>query len=113
MHEMALCESLVSLLEEQAAKRRFSRVKAIELELGLWSCAEPESLTFCFASAARGTLAEGARLDIHVRPGRAWCWSCGDWVELNAQLADCPACNSGCIDADRNETMRIKALEVT
>jgi hydrogenase nickel incorporation protein HypA/HybF len=41
----------------------------VTLEIGELSCAAPESITFCFDVIARGTCAEGARLDIRRTEG--------------------------------------------
>jgi hydrogenase nickel incorporation protein HypA/HybF len=67
MHEMALCESVLKILEEEAAKQRFDRVESVRLEVGRLSHVEPEAMRFCFEAVTRGTLADGARLEI-LRP---------------------------------------------
>jgi hydrogenase nickel incorporation protein HypA/HybF len=41
----------------------------VTLEIGERSCATPESIEFCFDVIARGTCAEGARLDIRRTDG--------------------------------------------
>jgi hydrogenase nickel incorporation protein HypA/HybF len=112
MHEMALSESLLSILEEQAEAKKFSRVKTVRLELGPWSCIEPEALLFCFDSVARGSLAEGAKIEIEHLPGKGWCWTCAETVDLGAQLGECPNCGGSCVETDRDDRMRIKDLEV-
>ena len=63
MHEMSLTESIVELIEE-GRKQGFSRVRVVRLEIGALAQVEPEAMRFCFDAVTRGTLAEGARLDI-------------------------------------------------
>ena len=51
------------------ASQDFSRVRLIRLRLGALGHAEPEALRFCFDAVTRGTIADGAKLDIDMVPG--------------------------------------------
>ena len=73
MHEMALTQSLVELIEDEGRKQGFSRVRVVRLEIGALGSVEPEAMRFCFEAVARGAIVEGARLDIDVVPGEGWC----------------------------------------
>jgi len=66
MHELALTHEIVAIACNAAQQRR---VHAVTLEIGRLSCASPEAIAFCFDVVARGTLAEGARLEIHQTDG--------------------------------------------
>ena len=68
---MALCESVLRIIEAESEKQDFRRVKAVWLEIGALSCAEPDALRFCFGAVTRGSLAEDARLEIVRTPGQA------------------------------------------
>ena len=57
MHEMALAESLVELIEEEVRKHTARRVKTVRLAVGALATVEPEALAFCFDAAARGAAA--------------------------------------------------------
>ncbi len=70
MHEMALTQSLVELIEDEGRKQGFSHVRVVRLEIGALGSVEPEAMRFCFEAVARGAIVEGARLDIDVVPGR-------------------------------------------
>ncbi|HEX7824988.1 MAG TPA: hydrogenase maturation nickel metallochaperone HypA, partial [Mycobacterium sp.] len=72
MHEMALTQSLVEAVCEHAAGRR---VHSVKLEVGALCAVVPDAMTFCFDLATEGTVAEGARLDVDMRPGAARCRS--------------------------------------
>jgi hydrogenase nickel incorporation protein HypA/HybF len=112
MHEMSLCESLLQIIERQAASHAFTRVRAVRVEIGALACVEPEALRFCFDAAARGTLAEGAVLEIVTRPGEAWCWDCQAVVPLPDLTAPCPQCNGYRREARTGDDLRLKELEV-
>lgn len=112
MHELALCQSVVQTLREQARLRDFNRVTAVRLEVGALSCVSTEAIEFCFDAVVRGTLAEGARLELVVLPGRAWCLDCGVGFSLEERHAPCPRCGGHRLRVAQGDEMRIKDLEV-
>ena len=112
MHEMALCESILGILEEQAARQGYSRVQRVRLGVGALSCVEPEALTFNFEVVTRGTLAEGAVLEIAHEPGQAWCLVCARTVEVQALLDACPLCGSHQTQVIGGDGLWIKEMEV-
>ena len=112
MHEMSLCESIISVMEAEAARQSFSRVKHIWIEVGAFSGAEPESMKFCFDAVSRGTLAEKAVFEIVTLPGEASCFSCGETVRLNERFDPCPRCGSHHLQLTGGEDLRIRELEV-
>ena len=112
MHEMSLTESLLRLIEEQAATQRFDRVRTVRLEIGLLSHADPEAIAFCFAAASRGTRAQGARLEILRSPGRAWCMACARTVPLAERYDPCPDCGGHQLQVAEGDGLRLRELEV-
>ncbi len=112
MHELALCESVLSILREQAKTQRFDRVKTVWLQIGALSCAAPEALDFCFTAVTRGTLADGARLEFVRTPGRAWCMRCRDTVAIGERHDPCPRCGTFELHVTSGDELRIKELEV-
>jgi len=59
MHEMALAESVLDLIEDCLLREGGKRIKTVRLEIGKLSAVEPEAMRFCFDAVARGTLAKG------------------------------------------------------
>lgn len=112
MHEMALAEGVLNVLEETAARQGFARVRAVWLEIGALAGVEPEALSFCFDAVTRGTLAEGARLEIVAAEGRAWCLDCGKTVAVAARYDPCPECGGFGLQVTGGTEMRVKELEV-
>ena len=76
MHEMSLCENLRTIIEEQAARENFARVRRVKLEVGPLSCVEPDALRFGFDVVMRGSVAEGAELEIATGEAMALCLGC-------------------------------------
>lgn len=112
MHEMSLCESLIGVIEAEARRQNFTRVKRIWLEVGPFSGAEPEAMRFCFDAAARDTLAEGAEFTIVPCQGRAWCLDCAAAVDIAERYDPCPRCGGHMLQVTGGEELRIRNLEV-
>ena len=112
MHEMALCEGVVGLVEDEARKQSFSRVKSIVLEIGVLGHVEPEAMLFCFDAVSRGTIAEGAHLVIERTPGAGWCLDCGKTVPLTERFGACPDCGQHHVQMTSGDELRVRELEV-
>ncbi|RFD21351.1 hydrogenase maturation nickel metallochaperone HypA [Komagataeibacter melaceti] len=112
MHEMSLCESLIDVIEESGQRENFSRVRRVRVEIGRFAGVEVEALRFGFDVVARGTVVEGAALELHEAPGRAWCFDCGTDVELLQRLDPCPHCGGTRLQPTGGTEIRIMDLEV-
>lgn len=112
MHEMSLAESMLQLIEEQAAVQGFRRVKTVWLEIGELAAVEPEALRFCFDAVTRGTLVQDARLEILARAGRGRCRQCAALVPMATLFAACPHCGGYGLEVVGGTEMRVKELEV-
>ncbi len=112
MHEMALCEGIIQIVEDEARRRSFSSVKAICIEIGALSHVAPEAMKFCFDAVAARSIAAGAILEIVELPGRAWCMACSQQVEIKQRYEPCPSCGSYQLQVTAGEEMRVKELEV-
>ena len=112
MHEMSLCESVLQVLENEAKRQHFHKVKTVWLEIGSMSGVEIEAMRFCFDVVVRHTLADGAKLEIIEVPAEAWCLNCAQTVTVQQRYDACPYCGSYQLQVTRGEEMRIKELEV-
>jgi hydrogenase nickel incorporation protein HypA/HybF len=112
MHEMALTESLIELIEEEGHKQGFARVSVVRLEIGVLGHVDPEAIRFCFDAVARGAIVEGARLEIINVPGEGWCFDCGKRVPMMERFGSCPECGRYQVQVTAGDDMRVKELEV-
>ena len=94
MHELAICQALISQVEE-VVRERSARVKRVLVEIGPLSGVEPRLLEDAYPLASAGTCADGSQLateQINVRvrcracrvesdaaPNPLLCGACGDW----------------------------------
>lgn len=112
MHEMALAESILATLEEQARQHDYARVRAVWLEIGPLASVEEQSLRFSFDVVAKGTLADGARLEIETNLAQAWCLPCSKSVVVTQRFDACPECGGYQLQMTSGDELRIKELEV-
>lgn len=109
---MSLCESVLDILQTEARRQDFTRVKAVRLEIGALSHVEPEAMEFCFSSVTKGTLADDAKLVILRPHGTAWCMDCECSVEVKARFDPCPKCGGHKLQVTGGEELKIRDLEV-
>ena len=112
MHEMALASSVIEAIEGEAQAQAFTKVSRIVLDVGVLSCVDPHALEFAMQAAVRGTLADGAAVDIRTPPGRARCFQCEDEVDILRRGDGCPVCGSHQLFVVGGEDLKIASLEV-
>jgi len=112
MHEMSLATGVLQIIEDAARTGGFERVRVVRLEIGRLAAVEIEAMRFCFDVVVRGSVADGAALEIVDSPGAAWCLPCGDTVALGALGEPCPRCGSYQLQVSRGTEMRVIDLEV-
>lgn len=112
MHEMSLCLSMIDLVAERVRAEGARRVLRIGVDVGALGHVEPQALAFCFESAARRTVAEGAQLEIRVLPGRAYCFDCGEGMTIRQHGDPCPRCGGGALRIEDGEQLRVTEMEI-
>jgi hydrogenase nickel incorporation protein HypA/HybF len=109
---MSLAEGVLQIIEDSAKEQNFSRVKSVWLEIGQLSSVEPEAMRFCFDAVVKGSLADGAKLEIVIVDGGGQCMNCGQSVQIAAVRDACPACGGYPVNPTAGTDMRITELEV-
>lgn len=112
MHEMSIAEGVLKLVEETASREQANRVKLVVLQIGKLSSVEPEALRFCFDAITRGSIAEGAALEIVDVSGAGWCTPCAATVAIADLFGACPVCGSFQVQASSGMEMRVKEIGI-
>ena len=107
MHEIGLCQSVLSVVEEQAAG---SRVTGVRLRVGALHRVSPEAFDQNFSLVAAGSLADGATVEVVIVPVTGHCRECGHQWEAQDQLPLCPGCDSMQVELSGGDTQRLKDL---
>src|SRR5210317_1582386 len=77
MHELAVCQALISQIEVIARDNAASNVASITLGLGPLSGVEERLLRHAYPVASAGTIADGAELVVQSVPLLVRCSQCG------------------------------------
>ncbi|MEM2830114.1 MAG: hydrogenase maturation nickel metallochaperone HypA, partial [Candidatus Jordarchaeales archaeon] len=77
MHEFSTAQMIISTVIRVAKENNATRITEINLELGEFTLLNPDYLKFSLNVAAEGTMAEGAKVNITIRPGVIYCSECG------------------------------------
>ncbi len=112
MHEMALAEGVLQIVQDTVRAQDCRRVKTVWLDIGELSHVAPEAMLFCFDAVTRGSVAEGAKLQIDRVPGRGWCHTCAAEVAMASLSAACPQCGGYQLQVTGGEDMRVREMEV-
>lgn len=112
MHELSLIEGMREILEAAAKDAKAARILRVRVEAGAFAAVEPEALRFAWDAVMRGSLAEGAMLELTVLPGRAFCYDCLKRVEIAERLSPCPLCGGERLMPEGSDGLRIKDMEV-
>lgn len=109
---MALCESLVRIVERETAAKGYRSVRRVYLKIGALSCVSAESMAFCFQVVRRGTCADGADLEIERVPGQAWCATCEETVTIAERYDPCPRCHGYGLKVLSGDDLEVTSLDV-
>lgn len=92
MHELSLVNGLLEIVESYEQTHGFGRVNALKLSFGRLSCIDPSALRFAFEVQSRGTKAEGAALELDIRPVVLYCLHCERETVADRYPLPCPTC---------------------
>lgn len=113
MHEITLCQNAVEIMQQFGAQHHARRIVAVWIEVGAFSCVEPEALRFCFALACRETLAEGCELHLETPAAESWCHDCQQSVTLlTPAVLLCSRCGGRQLRVVADDGMKIKRIEI-
>jgi hydrogenase nickel incorporation protein HypA/HybF len=106
---MSITQSIIDICEQNASGQR---VLSVTLEIGRLAGVVPESVEFCFAACAVGTLLEGANLIIETIPGQGRCYGCGAEFACSSFFEPCPGCGEYQVEILAGEELRVRELDV-
>ena len=112
MHELAVCQSVISQVERIAAEHGARGVSLVKLQIGPLSGVEPALLAQAFPIAQAGTVAEGATLELETLPIRIRCRTCGAESSATANKLICGECGDWHTDIISGDEMLLASLEL-
>ncbi|WP_027365771.1 hydrogenase maturation nickel metallochaperone HypA [Desulfotruncus alcoholivorax] len=95
MHEISLIQALIETVKHSAAENDIARVNNVRIVVGELYGALPDALEFAFQVLTKGTVCEGAVLEIDKKPLVLKCRECESEYRPGEINWKCPACGSG------------------
>jgi hydrogenase nickel incorporation protein HypA/HybF len=112
MHELGIAQDIFKIASEYAAKHNAQRITAFHIEISAAMDESEEALRFHIENLARGTLAEGATIEIARVPAHLVCLDCGNEFELSDENVVCPRCASVRVRAHSHDDFRLTSIEI-
>ena len=112
MHELALTEGIISIVNDEQKKQGFERVLEISLRVGEFSGIIPDCIREFFPLASKGSPAERAELVIETIPAVFECFDCGYQGAVDRKNACCPRCRSTAIRMTAGREFYVERLVV-
>ena len=111
MHELAITQSILDIARKAADEHGAQRVKSVRIMLGEYSGVVPQCIQYYFDVISKGTIAEGALLDIRRLPVVIRCQSCGQDSTIDKRHIACPLCGSTDLKLLQGREFYIESLE--
>lgn len=94
MHESSLGKAVLEAVLERAEAEHASRVHKVSGWIAETESLDPSAIRFHFQAHARGTIAEGAELELRLHWVEAECNACHARYKPEHHLLLCPNCGS-------------------
>jgi len=117
MHEIAVTQHVVNIVVRHAEMNAANRVITVRLRIGELRDIVPEWMQRFFDRLSRGTVAEGARLEIERSPITFVC-DCGEKFTVSMKKIrakseiECPSCGGKAIELSSGREFEILGIEV-
>jgi len=112
MHELAICQSLISQVEDIASEHQAKKVISILVQIGPLSGAEAPLIKSAYPIAAAGTVAEQAILEIETMPIRVQCNNCHEETIAKVNRLICGKCGDFHTKLISGDEMLLASLEL-
>jgi hydrogenase nickel incorporation protein HypA/HybF len=112
VHELSICQSLLSQVSDIASDRGAHAVERIVIEVGPLSGIEPELLAQAFAVARAGSCAAGAALSIETPGVTVSCLSCGAQSQTAPNRLVCGVCGGFRTRIVAGDELRLRRVEL-
>jgi hydrogenase nickel incorporation protein HypA/HybF len=112
LHELSLTQSIVELAIEHAHRENAMAIRSITVEIGALSGVSADAVEFAFDVCSRGTMADGARLEVLHIAGLGRCLECHGESGLETLTYTCPHCGSLALETVQGQEMKFTEMEI-
>jgi hydrogenase nickel incorporation protein HypA/HybF len=109
VHELSVSSAIVRTVERHAAGRR---VTVVNVRVGRMRQVVPATLAYYFDFVARGTVCEGARIELEVVEARLCCRACEHVWTIELREFRCPACSGAEVEVASGDELEVESIEL-
>jgi hydrogenase nickel incorporation protein HypA/HybF len=113
MHEVSVMQSAMEIAEASAKAQGAVQIHRMVMRVGTLAGVVPDSLMFAFDIVTKGTMAEGATLEIETVQSLCHCTACEKEFEPKDFFYECPNCGSLSVELKRGKELELSYLEVS
>ena len=106
-------EQTLEIAVEQASRQGASRIHHLKMRIGQMSGVVPEALQFAFEAVIKGTIAQGATLEIERVPTICYCHQCQRKFQPSDFFYECPQCGQFTTDIHSGKEIELSSLEIS
>ena len=111
MHEIGLAQDILKKALPLAEEKELVKINHIKVLAGETLLIHPEEFDQAFEKVAKGSIAEGAKIELHLSPLKARCTFCGRQFSGKEPKLECPACGKKDFDLLSGNELEIKEIE--
>lgn len=113
MHDIESCRAILDIVDRESRKQNGRRVVRLKLSVGSLSGTNPEHLRDTLILCSRGTVAEGAELELVKRPAKIECLDCNNVFDTDAPgIPGCGKCRSSKTRIIGGDGVILESLEI-
>ena len=103
MHEMSIAEGILDVALDTLRQHDASVIHSVQLDLGLMSGVEPDSLLFCW---------EASRIEINTIPIEGKCLDCDKTFPVENYKFICPYCDSHFVQTIGGRELQVTSMDI-
>ncbi len=113
MHEYRIAQDIIETVIAEAKKHKAKRVTAIELLVGDFNNIVADALLFNLEALARGTIAEGTKVEIRREAVSVKCADCEkEGPPTSALVLSCSHCGGGKVEICAGKALNVVSIDV-
>ncbi len=109
---MAITQSILDISKKVGEEHGAKRIKEVRIKVGEYSGVVPQCVRYYFDVISKGTICEGAVLNIMKLPVKIYCNNCNEEFEISRYHVKCPKCAGTDIKMTQGREFYIESLEV-
>jgi hydrogenase nickel incorporation protein HypA/HybF len=109
VHELSLSSAIINTAAKHADGRQ---VTLVSLRVGKLRQVVPDTLEFYFEFQARGSVCEGARLEMEIVDARLHCLPCDSEWAIEIPAFRCPTCGGSDVEIASGNEFEVESIEI-